>query len=62
MPQSAGLSARPLDGGEEGNQRRLNYADAVKEIKLPKNEQWGGYGPYLPLNIERYYVYINRGI
>ena len=39
-----------------------NYADAVKEIKLPKYEQWSGYGPYLPLNIERYYDYIYRGI
>ncbi|HEY6024706.1 MAG TPA: MBL fold metallo-hydrolase, partial [Pseudolabrys sp.] len=39
-----------------------NYADAEKEIKLPKYEQWGGYGPFLPLNIERYYDYINRGI
>lgn len=39
-----------------------SYADAVKDIKLPKYEQWGGYGPYLPLNIERYYDYIYRGI
>jgi hypothetical protein len=39
-----------------------SYADAAKEIKLPKYEQWGGYGPYLPLNIERYYDYIYRGI
>jgi len=39
-----------------------NYADAEKEIKLPKYEKWGGYGPFLPMNIERYYDYINRGI
>ena len=39
-----------------------SYADAVKDIKLPKYEKWGGYGPYLPLNIERYYDYIYRGI
>ncbi len=39
-----------------------SYADAEKEIKLPKYEQWGGYGPFLPMNIERYYDYINRGI
>jgi glyoxylase-like metal-dependent hydrolase (beta-lactamase superfamily II) len=39
-----------------------NYADAEKEIKLPKYEQWGGYGPFLPMNIERYYDYVNRGI
>ena len=39
-----------------------NYDVAEKEIKLPKYEQWGGYGPYLQGNIERYYDYINRGI
>lgn len=39
-----------------------NYDAAEKEIKLPKYEQWGSYGPYLPGNIERYYDYINRGI
>ena len=39
-----------------------SYVDAEKEIKLPKYEQWGGYGPFLPMNIERYYDYINRGI
>jgi glyoxylase-like metal-dependent hydrolase (beta-lactamase superfamily II) len=39
-----------------------NYADAEKEIKLPKYEKWGGYEPFLPMNIERYYDYINRGI
>jgi glyoxylase-like metal-dependent hydrolase (beta-lactamase superfamily II) len=39
-----------------------NYNDAGKEIKLPKYESWGGYGPNLPMNIERYYEYINRGI
>ena len=38
------------------------YADAEKEIKLPKYEGWGGYGPFLPMNIERYYDYWNRGI
>ncbi len=39
-----------------------NYDAAEKEIKLPKYEQWGGYGPFLNMNIERYYDYINRGI
>jgi len=39
-----------------------NYDAARNELKLPKYEQWGGYGPYLPGNIERYYDYINRGI
>jgi glyoxylase-like metal-dependent hydrolase (beta-lactamase superfamily II) len=39
-----------------------NYADAEKEIKLPKYEGWGGYGAFLPMNIERYFDYWNRGI
>jgi glyoxylase-like metal-dependent hydrolase (beta-lactamase superfamily II) len=39
-----------------------SYADAEKEIKLPKYEKWGGYEPFLPMNIERYYDYHNRGI
>jgi glyoxylase-like metal-dependent hydrolase (beta-lactamase superfamily II) len=39
-----------------------SYADAEKEIKLPKYEKWGGYEAFLPMNIERYYDYINRGI
>jgi glyoxylase-like metal-dependent hydrolase (beta-lactamase superfamily II) len=39
-----------------------SYADAEKEIKLPKYEKWGGYEAFLPMNIERYYDYLNRGI
>jgi glyoxylase-like metal-dependent hydrolase (beta-lactamase superfamily II) len=38
------------------------YADAEKEIKLPKYEKWGGYEAYLQMNIERYYDFHNRGI
>ena len=38
-----------------------NYQDAMA-IKLPKYESWGGYGPFLPMNIERYYDFWNRGI
>ncbi|MFL6798952.1 MAG: MBL fold metallo-hydrolase [Xanthobacteraceae bacterium] len=37
------------------------YQEAMG-IKLPKYESWGGYGPYLPMNIERYYDFWNRGI
>jgi glyoxylase-like metal-dependent hydrolase (beta-lactamase superfamily II) len=39
-----------------------SYADAEKEIKLPKYEKWGGYEAYLQMNIERYYDFHNRGI
>src|SRR5205085_1922867 len=38
-----------------------NYQEAMA-IKLPKYESWGGYGPFLPMNIERYYDFWNRGI
>jgi glyoxylase-like metal-dependent hydrolase (beta-lactamase superfamily II) len=39
-----------------------SYTDAQKEIKLPKYESWGGYAAFLPMNIERYYDFWNRGI
>jgi hypothetical protein len=31
-------------------------------MKLPKYEKWGGYANFLPMNIERYYDFWNRGI
>lgn len=52
------LSAAVKKAVSEGK----SYADAEKEIKLPKYEKWGGYEAYLPMNIERYYDYWNRGI
>jgi glyoxylase-like metal-dependent hydrolase (beta-lactamase superfamily II) len=39
-----------------------SYADAQKEIKLPKYETWPNYGAFLPMNIERYFDFWNRGI
>jgi glyoxylase-like metal-dependent hydrolase (beta-lactamase superfamily II) len=39
-----------------------SYADAQKEISLPKYEAWPNYKAFLPMNIERYYDYWNRGI
>jgi len=39
-----------------------SYEQAEKEIKLPKYESWGGYAAFLPMNIERYYDFWNRGI
>jgi glyoxylase-like metal-dependent hydrolase (beta-lactamase superfamily II) len=39
-----------------------SYADAQKEIKLPKYETWPNYGTFLPMNIERYFDFWNRGI
>jgi glyoxylase-like metal-dependent hydrolase (beta-lactamase superfamily II) len=39
-----------------------SYADAEKDIKLPKYEAWPNYNAFLPMNIERYYDFWNRGI
>jgi len=39
-----------------------SYADAQKEIKLPKYEAWPNYNTFLPMNIERYFDFWNRGI
>ena len=33
---------------------------AMREIKLPKYENWGNYANFLPLNVERY-CYLNNG-
>jgi glyoxylase-like metal-dependent hydrolase (beta-lactamase superfamily II) len=52
------LSAAVKKAVSEGK----SYADAEKEIKLPKYEKWGGYENFLQMNIERYYDFHNRGI
>jgi len=52
------LSAAVKKAVDEGK----SYADAQKEIKLQKYESWPNYGQFLPMNIERYYDYWNRGI
>ena len=39
-----------------------SYADAQKEINLPKYEGWPNYNAFLPMNIERYFDFWNRGI
>jgi glyoxylase-like metal-dependent hydrolase (beta-lactamase superfamily II) len=38
------------------------YADAMKDIKLPKYEAYPNYANFLPMNIERYCDFYNRGI
>jgi glyoxylase-like metal-dependent hydrolase (beta-lactamase superfamily II) len=52
------LSAAVKKATEEGK----CYAGAIAEIKLPKHENLAGYAQNLPLNIERYCDYWNRGI
>ena len=52
------LSAAVKKAVDEGT----SYADAQKEIKLPKYESWPNYNPFLPMNVERYYDFWNRGI
>jgi len=39
-----------------------SYADAIKDIKLPKWESLPGYAQNIAGNIERYYDFWNRGI
>lgn len=38
------------------------YDDAMKDISLPKYESWPNYKAFLPMNIERYFDFWNRGI
>jgi glyoxylase-like metal-dependent hydrolase (beta-lactamase superfamily II) len=52
------LSAAVKQAVSEGK----TYADAQKEIKLPKYESWPNYNNFLGMNIERYYDFWNRGI
>jgi glyoxylase-like metal-dependent hydrolase (beta-lactamase superfamily II) len=52
------LSAAVKKAVDEGK----SYADAQKEITLPKYESWPNYKPFLQMNIERYYDFWNRGI
>jgi glyoxylase-like metal-dependent hydrolase (beta-lactamase superfamily II) len=52
------LSAAVKQAVSEGK----SYADAQKEIKLPKYESWPNYAPFIGMNIERYYDFWNRGI
>jgi hypothetical protein len=37
-------------------------ADATREIKLPKYENWTNYSQYLPMNIERFCDFHSLGI
>ena len=46
---------KEVDGGK-------TYEQAMEAIKLPKYENFGGYGPFLKMNIERFYDFHNRGI
>jgi len=39
-----------------------SYDDAIKDISLPKYAAWPNYKNFLPMNIERYYDFHNRGI
>ena len=52
------LSAAVKKAVDEGK----SYADAIKDIKLPKWENLPGYSQNIAGNIERYYDYWNRGI
>ena len=51
------LSAAVKVAAEQGK----CFDTAMKEIKLPKYEKWGGYEAFLPGNIERFCEYWGRG-
>jgi len=38
------------------------FDEAIKTLKLPKYESWGGYASYFPGNVERFCEYWARGI
>jgi glyoxylase-like metal-dependent hydrolase (beta-lactamase superfamily II) len=52
------LSAAVKKAVSEGK----SYAEAQSEISLPKYESWPNYKNFLPMNIERYFDFWNRGI
>jgi len=52
------LSAAVKQAVDEGK----SIADAQKEVKLPKYEALPNYNAFLPMNVERYYDFWNRGI
>src|SRR5262245_2606610 len=52
------LSAAVKKAVEEGK----NYAEAQRDIKLPKYESYPNYNAFLGMNIERYFDFWNRGI
>jgi hypothetical protein len=38
------------------------FDNAMKDIKLPQYESWNNYGPFLPMNVERFCYLFNVGI
>jgi glyoxylase-like metal-dependent hydrolase (beta-lactamase superfamily II) len=44
------------------SERKCLSEEAMRSVKLPKYESWGGYGPYLFGNLERFCEYWGRGI
>ena len=42
--------------------KRMSVGKARKQIKLPKYKAWRGYKTYLPMNMERVYDWVRRGI
>jgi hypothetical protein len=39
-----------------------SYDDAMKNISLPKYASWPNYKAFLPMNVERYFDFWDRGI
>jgi glyoxylase-like metal-dependent hydrolase (beta-lactamase superfamily II) len=49
------------DAARQAAEQGKCWDQAIKEIKLPKYEKWGGYDQYLGGNIERFCSYWGRG-
>ena len=56
------LSAGPLGRGEEGRRRRQELRRRPEGDHAAQVRELGGYEQFLPMNIERYYDFWNRGI
>ena len=41
--------------------KTLNLAKVKQMVKLPKYAKWGGYKDWLPMNVERIYLYYHMG-
>jgi len=52
------LSAAVKKAAEEGK----CYDNAMRDVKMPKYENYPNYGAFLPMNVERYCDFYNRGI
>ena len=46
---------------KKAREKTLNLAKVKEMVKLPKYAKWGGYKNWLPMNVERIYLYFHMG-